>query len=111
MTAPCGHDGAYATLEAVIRHHLDPVAGLEHYDPSQARLPSRADLDALDWIAHADAGRRVALAAHNELEPLELTEPEIAYLLDFLDALSDRRHLDLARDVPRTVPSGLPVFD
>jgi cytochrome c peroxidase len=111
MTAPYGHDGAYATLEAIIRHHLDPASALERYDPSQARLPSRADLDAVDRIAHADAARRAALAAHNELEPRFLTKGEIAHLVDFLDALSDRRHLDLARDVPRAVPSGLPVFD
>ena len=31
QTAPYGHNGAYATLEAMIRHHLNPVASLKSY--------------------------------------------------------------------------------
>ena len=37
-TAPYMHNGAYATLEAVIIHHMRPQTALENYDPG-AHLP------------------------------------------------------------------------
>ena len=37
QTAPYGHSGAFNTLEAMLRHHLDPVASLYGYDASQSR--------------------------------------------------------------------------
>ncbi|MDT8436114.1 MAG: cytochrome c peroxidase, partial [Gemmatimonadota bacterium] len=40
LTAPYGHSGAFATLEAVVRHHLDPVASLESYDVDQDYFPA-----------------------------------------------------------------------
>ena len=33
------HDGAYTSLAAAIRHHLDPVASLASYDPRTQGLP------------------------------------------------------------------------
>ena len=38
-TGPWGHAGAYDSLEAVIRHHLDPINSLENYEASDAILP------------------------------------------------------------------------
>jgi hypothetical protein len=32
LTGPWGHNGAYATLEGIVRHHLDPVASLGSLD-------------------------------------------------------------------------------
>jgi cytochrome c peroxidase len=111
MTAPYGHAGAYDTLEAVVRHHLDPVNSLVNYDPTQARLPSRPDLDALDFVVMSDPNRVAAIAAANELEPVALREREIFFLMAFLRSLTDPRCLDLRRDVPTSLPSGLPLFD
>jgi cytochrome c peroxidase len=110
-TAPYGHAGAYATLEAVVRHHLDPVGSLHGYDPTQARLPSRPDLDALDFVVMSDPERVAAIAAANELDPVHLRDQEVADLVAFLHALTDPGCLDLRRDVPPALPSGLPVFD
>ncbi|MCF6302053.1 MAG: cytochrome-c peroxidase, partial [Devosiaceae bacterium] len=39
LSAPYGHAGAYATLEGVVRHHLDPVASLRNYDRTNISLP------------------------------------------------------------------------
>jgi cytochrome c peroxidase len=111
LTGPWGHNGAFNTLEGVLRHHLDTVVSLESYDRNQAVLPSRADLDALDFVAHDDAGRRDAIADANELFPVNLTESDISYLLDFLHALTDRNSIDLRNDVPKTVPSGLSLAE
>ena len=104
QTAPYGHAGAYATLEGVIRHHLDPVAALMGYDQSQAVLPA---LDVADWRVLEDEAEMAAIAAANELAPMVLSDPEIADLIAFLDALTDPREDRLG--VPDAVPSGLPV--
>jgi len=111
LTAPYGHAGAYLTLEAVVRHHLDPVAALYAYDPAQAVLPSRADLDAIDAEVMDDPALVAAIAAGNELAPWPADEDEVADLLAFLNALTDPAALNLRGEVPQTVPSGLPVFD
>ena len=104
-TAPYGHSGAYATLEAVLRHHLDPVGSLRAYDRSQAVLP---DLPAAeDWRALDDPAERDAIAAANELAPMALEDAEVEAILIFLDALTDETTGPLG--VPDAVPSGLPV--
>jgi cytochrome c peroxidase len=111
LTAPYGHAGAYDTLEAVVWHHLDPVASLHAYDPSQATLPSRPDLDAHDFSLMSDPARRDAIAAANELQPVHLSDREFSDLLAFLNALTDEAAIDLRKDVPASVPSGLPLAD
>ncbi len=109
LTGPWGHSGAYGTLEAIVRHHLDPVPALRGYDAGQARLPSRADLDAKD--GNADRSNWAGIADANELNPTQLTEFEIADLVAFLMALTDPSSIDLSAVVPTSVPSGLPVYD
>jgi cytochrome c peroxidase len=112
FTGSWGHDGAYDTLQAVIRHHLDPVARLSDYDASQLRLPSRSDLDAKDLIAHTDASRRGAIAASNQLSPVVLSDKEVSNLTEFLTVgLTDASCVDLRSDVPVRVPSGLSLAD
>ncbi len=111
QTAPYGHSGAYNTLEAVVRHNLDPVDSLHNYDADQAVLPSRDDLDAFDFVVQNDAARRQAIADANELAPVSLSEEEIADLVAFLHALTDPDCIDLRRDIPASLPSGLPLFD
>ena len=111
ITAPYGHSGAYATLEAVVWHHLDPVAALFAYDPGQAILPSRPDLDARDFVTMSDPDRVGEIAARNELEPMLYTSEDIDRIIDFLHALTDRNSPDPQFDIPMAVPSGLPVFD
>jgi cytochrome c peroxidase len=111
LTAPYGHSGAYDALQAVIRHHLDPVESLAGYDANQLRLPRRTDLDRRDLTAMQDPAVVAAIAAANELAPVTLSEREISQLVDFLHALTDPAILDLRNDVPVAVPSGLPLWD
>ncbi len=111
LTAPYGHDGAYDSLEAVVRHHLDPVDSLFGYDPAQAKLPPHPTLDALDFAVMADTARLAAIADANELPRIRLTPREFSALIDFLHALTDPHTVDLRNEVPMTVPSGLPVAD
>ena len=111
QTSPYGHAGAFDSLEAVIEHHLDPVTSLYNYDPSQLRLPARADLDKRDLLAMSDPLVLAAIASANELVPVRLNKREIRQLIDFLDALTDPNLLDLRIDVPRSVPSGLSLAE
>jgi len=109
LTGPWGHSGAYDTLEAVVLHHFNPVDALENYDQSQAVLPSRADLDALDFIVMDDPTRVAEIAAASEIERLRIRPKDMRYLMDFLDSLTDPAALDMRKDVPRRLPSGLPL--
>ena len=111
LTAPYGHAGAYASLEAVVRHHVDPVGSLLSYDPSQAVMPGRPDLDALDFEVMNDPVRVHAIAAANELSPVRLSSREFNDLIQFLHALTDPASIDLRGDVPRSLPSGSMLAD
>ena len=113
VTQPYGHAGAYATVEAVIRHHLDPIAGLENYDRSQAVLQPRDDLDALDFVVMDDPVRRQLIADANELQPNpKLRDEDVDALVKFMYALTDFACINLNADVPMEgVPSQLPLFD
>ncbi len=104
LTAPYGHDGAFATLESMIRHHLDPVASLRSYDLGQAILPDLPG--SRDDAVLASPGQIDAIAAANALAPMDLTDDEVAKLVTFLKALEDPAE---RLGVPETVPSGLPV--
>jgi cytochrome c peroxidase len=94
-------------LEAVVRHHLDPVASLYAYDRSQAILPTLEGAD--DWRVMDDPDELAAIAEANQLEPTALTDAEVSDILAFLDALTDPTSLEGRLGIPESVPSGLPI--
>lgn len=106
-TAPYGHAGAYRTLEAVVRHHLDPVASLYAYDRRQAILPDLEGAD--DWRVLDDPLALAAIADANDLAPVNLSDDQVADILAFLEALTDPASLQGRLGIPQTVPSGLPI--
>jgi cytochrome c peroxidase len=111
LTAPYGHDGAYNTLEGVIRHHLNPVGSLESYDTGEAVLTLDPRLDPIDFIAHNEPTVRGAIAGQNELPPRGLSDRDVDSLIEFLRALTDPNSIDLRIDVPINVPSGLTIVE
>ena len=111
LTGPWGHDGAYNSLEAIVRHHLDSQTALSNYDPEQVVLTSRADLDADDFVAYNDPDIYAAIADSATLPLVRLKESELQDLMTFLQALTDPASLDMRRDFPQSVPSGLPIND
>ena len=134
MTAPYGHSGAYPTLEAVVRHHLDPVASLHDYEPPESLLAPLDNVLELTadgarfsqsflsenrrqgfiqsdtWVQRSDRLRGY-IAAANELQPVDLSDRQVADLIAFLESLTDPRAATLDYIVPQAVPSGLPVRD
>lgn len=111
LTAPYGHCGAYSSLEAVVRHHLDPEFSLYMYDSDPPRMPARADLDAEDFTVMNDPDSLAEIAAANELRSARLKPGEFEYLIAFLHALTDPAALNLRNDVPARVPSNLSLSD
>ena len=109
QTAPYGHSGAFNTLDGMLRHHFDAVASLHDYDASQIAVPSRPDLDARDYLAMSDPDVVASIARANELTPVQLKKREVRQLIDFLHALTDPATLDMRGDVPKSLPSGLPL--
>lgn len=110
-TGPWGHDGAFDTLEAAVRHHLDPIRSLNDYYLSSQIDPSRSDLDAKDYLVQGSTLRRNAIASRSELNNTKLSGDQIQELLAFLESLSDERSLSTDAGVPQRVPSGLQVSD
>lgn len=115
LTAPYGHAGAYDTLEEVVRHHLDPEAGLRDYDciskTAELPLPSRPDLDAIDCVVMENDLAVDAIAYANQLAPIDLEDNQVADLVAFLHALTDKSNIDLRRDVPKYAPSEIPLAE
>lgn len=107
LTAPYGHSGAYSNLEAVVRHHLNPVASLMAYKAGEVFLPLLDSAD--DFRVLNDPEEIARIAAANELEPRDLSDEEVASLIAFLNALTDMGAVSGRLGSPRSVPSGLPV--
>jgi cytochrome c peroxidase len=105
LTSPYMHSGAYATLDAVVRHYDDVPAALRDYDASQ--LPPR-----FRDLHHGDD--RTVEAVLSTLDGrlqrrLDLTDEEVEALVAFLKSLTDPSARDLGSLTPAAVPSGLPV--
>ncbi len=108
LTAPYGHNGAWATLEDIIRHHLDPLTMREAWTPEDAKLPLVPWLQSVDFIIQQDRIEMARQAARVPAAGPALSDAEIQSLVAFMHALTDERDDPLSL-VPASVPSGLPV--
>jgi cytochrome c peroxidase len=105
LTAPYFHDGAYASLEAVVRHYNDVPLALQTFDVSQLA-------PALQGTYHGDPATVNATLEQLDSrvsQPLNLTAGQQAQLVAFLRSLTDPAARDLSGLVPPRVPSGLPL--
>lgn len=83
-TGPWGHAGAYTSLEAVVRHHLNAEEAIQNYDSSQLR---QAGIQNLDKVA---TNTSTALNTPNfALHNVDLSDSEVDDLITFLAALTD----------------------
>ena len=109
LTAPYGHNGAYPTLRAMIRHMADPVATRAAWTPDQAALIPAPWLAKGDFVIRDDRLEMARQARAVELTAVNLNDAEVAELEAFLHALTGKTVLQRPLGVPDTVPSGLPV--
>ncbi len=109
LTAPYGHNGAYPTLEGIIRHHLDPDAALASWTPQTAALPAAPWLEAIDFVVWQDRFEMERQRSVRDVTAMTLTQGEIDDLVAFLNALTGTSLKTPPFGVPQSVPSGLPV--
>ena len=109
LTAPYGHNGAYPTLDAMIRHHADPLGSAATWTPDMAKLPEVPWLATVDFAIRQDKAEMARQAAVNDLRPMSFSEQDINDLVAFLNALTGETALNRPMGRPETVPSGLPV--
>lgn len=84
MTGPWTHAGAYTSLEAVIKHHLNAAEAINHYDYNQLM---QSDIRNLERMAE---NTREALESDSfEQIEIKLSDEEIGYLVEFLKSLTD----------------------
>jgi len=109
LTAPYGHNGAFASLEQIIRHHLDPEKSRSDWSPAQAHLPAVPWLAPVDFAIREDRREMVRQQRALDIGLNRLTTREIADLVAFLEALTGTGVDDRPLGPPDRVPSGLPV--
>ena len=105
LSAPYMHNGAYATLEEVVRHYNNADSALKAFDPTTLDASLRATY-------HGDAATITKLLASTDgriRQPLALTVDEQKQLVVFLKSLTDPTARDMSAVTPSSVPSGLPV--
>jgi len=105
LTAPYMHDGAFATLDAVVHHYNNAEQALKTYDVSQLDPRLQAQY-------HGDAAtiNAILTAAFPQIrQPLGLTDEELNQLVTFLKSLTDPAARNMSGMVPSSVPSGLSI--
>lgn len=109
LTGPYGHNGAYKTLEGMVRHHLQPRESFAAWTPDNLILPDVPWLAGGDFLAFDDKLERARLMSQLDIEPQNLSDPEVDQLLAFLQSLTGTESIKGRLGRPETVPSGLHV--
>ena len=109
VTAPYGHNGAYPTLERMIKHHLDPLAERNAWQRSDAALPPAPHIAAIDFVIQSDTREMARQSSVLDIDIPSRTQTEIDQIIAFLETLTDPSPYDRPLGRPETVPSGLPV--
>ncbi|MEL7214903.1 MAG: methylamine utilization protein MauG, partial [Pseudomonadota bacterium] len=109
LTGPYGHNGAFATLEGIVRHHLDPARSFAEWSPEDVDLPDAPWLNAIDFVALSDSRERARIAANIDIAPRALDDEAVSDLVAFLHALTGGDSVKGRLGAPKTVPSGLPL--
>lgn len=109
LTEPYGHNGAYPTIEGIIRHHADPLGALDRWSRDMAALPVAEWLAESDFAARADPLESARHRARVDIEPVALSDGDVADLVAFMHALTGRTAHTRPYGKPDSVPSGLPV--
>ncbi len=110
VTGPYFHSGAYDNLADVVRHHLDPQAAIERYDPSSVPLAASDDFerntqDMLDFLEVSGGAIEFFDA------PFAYTDAQVEDLVAFLETLTDPCVLDRACLAPWVAESSTDDVD
>mmetsp|Transcript_7498 Transcript_7498/g.12796 ORF Transcript_7498/g.12796 Transcript_7498/m.12796 type:complete len:580 (+) Transcript_7498:1764-3503(+) len=109
LTAPYGHNGAYPTLEDIVKHHLNPIRALDNWTPATAALPEVPWLAAIDFMVWQDPREIARQRAAVTIKPRAMSNSDQAAIVAFLKALTGTESVKGQLGIPTEVPSGLPV--
>ena len=109
LTSPYGHNGAYPSLEGIVKHHFEPLEMYQKWDSSMAKLPEAPWLKDIDFVVFSDKRETQRLLSRIDIEPIEITEKEIDEIIGFLYALTGKSKNNRPLGRPSAVPSGFPV--
>ncbi len=104
-TAPYGHNGAYKTLEGIIRHHGDPEREVRSWTRQSVDLPE-IDSAVDDFAFVSDPRIQSQIIDGLSIQPKFISSEDLKALVDFLKSLSPSQpRIPFGR--PSSVPSGL----
>ncbi len=83
VTGPWGHTGAYTSLDAVVKHHLDPRKAINGFGVSQLEQHGIQNLYETQVLSSE------ALKTIDLKNSVELSKTEIDYIVSFLNSLTD----------------------
>ncbi|MEP5152760.1 cytochrome c peroxidase [Planktotalea sp.] len=109
LTAPYGHNGAYPTLQDMIRHHLDPIGSKANWTREMAALRPAPWIKAIDFVVQSDSREMARQNQALDITPAALSDQEINELEAFLRSLTGVTRNDRPMGRPTRVPSNLPV--
>ena len=109
LTAPYGHNGAYPTLKAIVKHHLNPIKMNKNWKPEYANLPNAPWLEKIDFVTFSDKREQDRIISSIDIQPIDLSKKEIDQLVSFLESLTGRSGNQRPLGKPDRVPSGLSV--
>lgn len=109
LTAPYGHNGAFPTLQSMIKHHANPKTSKMNWTRDQAKLPAAIWLEAIDFTIQSDTREMARQANALDITPITLTQQDINDLESFLHSLTGKSGNNRPLGRPKTVPSGLTV--
>jgi len=91
VTGPWSHAGAYTSLEAVVRHHLNPSTAISNYDTSQLSHTGIQNLDKLQSNTQKalDKLEDDRLAGKDVIQNVSLSDTQVDEVVEFLKALTD----------------------
>lgn len=109
LTAPYGHNGAYANLRDMVRHMADPITARAEWHAELAALPDVPWLEEIDFVIQSDQLEMDRQAAMLDVRPVALSDAEVDDIVAFLHSLTGDTALHRPLGRPDHVPSGLPV--
>jgi cytochrome c peroxidase len=105
-SSPYGHNGAFATLEDVIRHHANPIEQLQNWTSDRVTLlTARKSTD--DFAIMSEEVEKGRLLKSVSIFPVGLSDIEIHALVAFLNSLNSS-DAPIFPNKPPVVPSKLP---
>ncbi len=109
LTAPYGHNGAFPTLNSMIKHHAAPQTSKANWSRDMANLPSAPWLEAIDFVIQSDTREMARQNDKLDIEPVNLSKRDIADIEAFLHSLTGKSGNKRPFGRPTRVPSGLSV--